>query len=122
MAVGAWDIHIRKELDVKADAARSVTGGTAELTCIVGEVAGLPAPRLRSFGSGEDLAEFVMYVGVSGHGGPYVDSDGSGIDQLDLPDARSLDAKYMGRHLLAVYHGSQSRNQAFEDHGRLAGS
>ena len=120
VAGGAGDVHVRQELHVQTDNAGAVAGGAAQSARVVGKVAGLVAEMPGLGGAGEDLAQFVVDVGVGGHRGAHVDADGRGVDELDLRNA----GRFHGAHVLrqpAPRNGRlQRRDEAFEDQRGLA--
>ena len=71
-----------QELHVQADAAGAVAGGAAEPAGVVGKVPRLVPQGFGRRGSGKDLPQLVVDVGVGGHGGADVDADGGGVDEL----------------------------------------
>jgi hypothetical protein len=72
--------------------------------------------------SGIYFSESVMYIGISGYCRPYIDTNGRGINQLDLGNAVCLYLLHMGRQLLSADFSPQGGNQTFQDHGRFSGS
>ena len=72
--------------------------------------------------SGIYFSESVMYIGIGGYRGTYIDTNGRGIDELDLGNAVCLYLLHMGRQLLSADFSPQGGNQTFQDHGRFSGS
>ena len=122
VAVRTGDVHVRKELDVKADAACAIADGATERPGVVGEVTGLAAGFPGTGSPGKDFPEFIVDVGVRGDGGAYVDTYRGGIDQFHLPDPFSLDGLDMVRQPFSARQGLQGRDQAFQHQCSLAGA
>ena len=121
-AVRAGDVHIRQKLHIQRDLSGPVAGGAAEFTCIVGKISRFIAACLCVRRPGIDLAQIIVHIGIGCHCGPHIDTDGGRVDQLDLMDARCLQRSYVGGKFLSIDGGGKSRNQALQDHGRLAGT
>ena len=119
-AVGAGDLHVGQELDVQTDGTGAVADRAAQAAGVVGEIPGLVAQLFGVGGAGVELAQFVVDVGVGGDGGPDVDPDGGGVDQLDLGDAGGLQRADVVRQGPAGGHRLHRGDQAFQHHGGLA--
>ena len=55
MTVRAWDVNIRKELDIQAYATCPVTCGTTQPSGVVREIPGFPASGLGGLSLSENL-------------------------------------------------------------------
>ena len=89
-AFRAGDIHIRQELYVQADLPGPVAHRAAQLSCVIGEVAGLISGLLCLREPGVELAQLIMDIGVGGYGRADIDPNRRGVDQLDPFDALGL--------------------------------
>ena len=118
-ALRTRNIHIRQELHIQADLARSVADRTAQLARVVGKIPRLVTQLFRFLRPRIDLPQFIVHIGIGRHRGTDIDPDRRGVDQLDLTDARRIDRTDMFRQFLTRRHRFQRRDQTLQNQGRL---
>ena len=64
---------------------RTVAGGAAEFSRVIGKIPCLVAMRFSRRGSRLDLAQLVMHVRIGSNGGAHIGADGHRINETHLP-------------------------------------
>ena len=121
-AIRAFDGNVRQELHVERDRTGAVARRATQSAGVVREIASLPAARLGVVRAGEGAAQFVVNIGISGHGGAHVRADRRGIDEIRTTDALGLKLAHVFRQQLPRRLRFECGNQRFEYHRGFAGA
>ena len=79
-------------MNIQIDFPRAVTGRAAQFAGVVRKITRLKSLVFGVLRFGKNLTQLIVYIGIGGDGGAYIDADGRGIDELDRGNARSLNA------------------------------
>ena len=113
-ACGAGNVHVRQKLYIQADDACAVAHRAAQPAGVVGKISRLKAKAFGVRRFGIELAQFVVHIGVCGHGRAHVDADGCGVNELCPRNAGRLDGKDVGRQLCPGSRGLKGGHKAFQ--------